>query len=135
MVKFPSIYPPPEKKLSKPLSYMRLMDRFSKTKIEESLDGLELGVVATGLSSQKLIALFEDLDARMDGNLSGALNIRNDSLNGWILQWCTALDSSDSAKLFLNTQGMLTEGLESGSSEYKNMYLLERALKILTSMQ
>ncbi len=103
-----------------------------KTKIEESLDGLELGVVATGLSSQKLIALFEDLDARMDGNLSGALNIRNDSLNGWdFYSGALSLDSSDSAKLFLNTQGMLTEGLESGSSEYKNMYLLERALENL----
>jgi len=41
------------------------------------------------------------------------------------------LDSSERAKLFLNTHGMLTEGLDDESSEYKNMYLLERALEDL----
>jgi hypothetical protein len=88
--------------------------------------------LASGLNSQDLIALFEDLDARMEGNLSGLITIRNDPFRGWdFYGGSLSLDSSDSAKLYLNTHGMLTEGLEPKSSEYKNMYLLERALQDL----
>ncbi len=103
-----------------------------ETRIDESFDDLSLHAIAKGLDSQKLISLFEDLDARMEGNLSGVLNIRNDSIAGWdFYGGSLSLDSSESAKLFLNTHGMLTDGLVPESSEYKNMYLLERALKSL----
>ena len=103
-----------------------------ETTLEDNLDNFELKALASGLNSQDLIALFEDLDARMDGNLSGLITIRNDPFRGWdFYGGSLSLDSSDSAKLYLNTHGMLTEGLEPKSSEYKNMYLLERALQDL----
>ena len=103
-----------------------------ETKVGENLDNLELRAVAQGLDSQSLISLFEDLDAQMEGNLSGTLSMRNDSLRGWdFYGGALSLDSSDSAKLYLNTNGMLTEGLDKKSSEYKNMYLLDRALQNL----
>ena len=103
-----------------------------ETKVGENLDNLELCAVAQGLNSQSLISLFEDLDAQMEGNLSGTLSIRNDPLRGWdFYGGALSLDSSDSAKLYLNTKGMLTDGLDKKSSEYKNMYLLDRALQNL----
>jgi hypothetical protein len=104
-----------------------------ETYLEDSLDHFELKVRASGLNSQDLLTLFEDLDARMDGNLSGLLTIRNDPVRGWdFYGGSLSLDSSEMAKLYLNTHGMLTEGLEPKSSEYKNMYLLERALQDLS---
>jgi hypothetical protein len=103
-----------------------------ETSLEDNLDHFELKALASGLNSQDLLELFEDLDARMDGNLSGLLTIRNDPVRGWdFYGGSLSLDSSDMAKLYLNTHGMLTEGLEPKSSEYKNMYLLERALQDL----
>lgn len=100
-----------------------------KTKIGENLEDLQLRAFARGIHSQEVISLFEGLDARMDGNLSGVLNIRNDPFTGWdFYGGALSLDSSDSAKLYLNTEGMLTDGLEPKSSEYENMFLLERAL-------
>jgi hypothetical protein len=103
-----------------------------ETTLEDNFDNFELKALASGLNSQDLIALFEDLDARMEGNLSGLITIRNDPFRGWdFYGGSLSLDSSDSAKLYLNTHGMLTEGLEPKSSEYKNMYLLERALQDL----
>ena len=104
-----------------------------ETSLEDNLDHFELKALASGLNSQDLLELFEDLDARMDGNLSGLLTIRNDPVRGWdFYGGSLSLDSSDMAKLYLNTHGMLTEGLEPKSSEYKNMYLLERALQDLS---
>ena len=103
-----------------------------ETKIGESLDDLKLVARAKGLRSQEIISLFDDLDARMDGNLSGVLNLRNRPLLGWdFYGGALSLDSSEKARLFLNTNGLLTEGLEVGSAEFKNMYLLEQALQNL----
>ena len=95
-----------------------------ETSLEDNLDHFELKALASGLNSQDLLELFEDLDARMDGNLSGLLTIRNDPFGvGIFYGGSLSLDSSDMAKLYLNTHGMLTEGLEPKSSEYKNMFL------------
>ena len=103
-----------------------------ETKIGETLDDLKLVAKAKGLRSQEIISLFDDLDARMDGNLSGVLNLRNRPLLGWdFYGGALSLDSSEKARLFLNTNGLLTEGLEVGSAEFKNMYLLEQALQNL----
>ena len=103
-----------------------------ETIIGDNLDNLQLRAVAQGLNSQNLISLFEDLDAKMEGNLSGALSVRKDALRGWdFYGGALSLDPSDSAKLYLNTNGMLTEGLDRQSSEYKNMYLLDKALQDL----
>ena len=96
------------------------------------IEDFELKVLAKGLDAQQIISCFEDLDARMEGNLSGILTIRKDPSLGWdFYGGSLSLDSSETAKLFLNTHGMLTEGLDDESSEYKNMYLLERALEDL----
>ena len=93
---------------------------------------MKLVFEARGLRSQEIISLFDDLDARMDGNLSGVLNLRNNPHSGWdFIGGALSLDSSETARLFLNTKGLLTEGLEVGSSEFKNMYLLEKALQNL----
>ena len=103
-----------------------------ETKLIEGFEDFELKVLAKGLDAQQIINCFEDLDARMEGNLSGILTIRNDPSLGWdFYGGSLSLDSSETAKLFLNTHGMLTEGLDDESSEYKNMYLLERALEDL----
>ena len=103
-----------------------------ETKLIEGFEDFELKVLAKGLDAQQIISCFEDLDARMEGNLSGILTIRNDPSLGWdFYGGSLSLDSSERAKLFLNTHGMLTEGLDDESSEYKNMYLLERALEDL----
>ena len=103
-----------------------------ETKLIEGFEDFELKVLAKGLDAQQIINCFEDLDARMEGNLSGILTIRNDPSLGWdFYGGSLSLDSSERAKLFLNTHGMLTEGLDDESSEYKNMYLLERALEDL----
>jgi len=103
-----------------------------ETKIGETLDDLKLIAKARGLRSQEIISLFDDLDARMDGNLSGVLNLQNRPLLGWDFNGgALSLDSSETARLFLNTNGLLTEGLEVGSEEFKNMYLLEKALQNL----
>lgn len=103
-----------------------------ETKIGDDLENLELRTLVKGLNSQELISIFEDLDARMEGTLSGVLSVRNDPSVGWdFYGGALSLDPSESAKLYLNTQGMLTEGLDPKSSEYKNMYLLERALQDL----
>ena len=103
-----------------------------ETKLIEGFEDFELKVLAKGLDAQQIISCFEDLDARMEGNLSGILTIRKDPSLGWdFYGGSLSLDSSETAKLFLNTHGMLTEGLDDESSEYKNMYLLERALEDL----
>jgi len=103
-----------------------------ETKLIEGFEDFELKVLAKGLDAQQIISCFEDLDARMEGNLSGILTIRKDPSLGWdFYGGSLSLDSSETAKLFLNTHGMLTEGLDEESSEYKNMYLLERALEDL----
>ena len=103
-----------------------------ETKLIEGFEDFELKALAKGLEAQQIINCFEDLDARMEGNLSGILTIRNDPSLGWdFYGGSLSLDSSETAKLFLNTHGMLTEGLDYESSEYKNMYLLERALEDL----
>ena len=103
-----------------------------ETKLIEGFEDVELKVLAKGRDAQQIISCFEDLDARMEGNLSGILTIRNDPSLGWdFYGGSLSLDSSETAKLFLNTHGMLTEGLDDESSEYKNMYLLERALEDL----
>jgi hypothetical protein len=103
-----------------------------ETKISETLDDLKLVFEARGLRSQEIISLFDDLDARMDGNLSGVLNLLNTPHSGWDFNGgALSLDASETARLFLNTNGILTEGLEVGSSEFKNMYLLEKALQNL----
>jgi hypothetical protein len=103
-----------------------------ETKMGETLDDMKLVFEARGLRSQEIISLFDDLDARMDGNLSGVLNLRNNLHSGWdFIGGALSLDSSETARLFLNTKGLLTEGLEVGSSEFKNMYLLEKALQNL----
>ena len=103
-----------------------------ETKLIEGFENFELKALAKGLDAQQIINCFEDLDARMEGNLSGVLTIRNDPSLGWdFYGGSLSLDSSETAKLFLNTHGMLTEGLDDESSEYKNMYLLERALEDL----
>ena len=103
-----------------------------ETKLIEGFEDFELKVLAKGLDAQQIISCFEDLDARMEGNLSGILTIRKDPSLGWdFYGGSLSLDSSERAKLFLNTHGMLTEGLDDESSEYKNMYLLERALEDL----
>ena len=103
-----------------------------ETKIGETTNDLELVAKARGLHSQEIIFLFDDLDARMDGNLSGVLNLRNTPHSGWdFTGGALSLDSSEAARLFLNTNGLLTEGLEVGSSEFKNMDLLEKALQDL----
>ena len=103
-----------------------------ETKLIEGFEDFELKVLAKGLDAQQIINCFEDLDARMEGNLSGILTIRKDPSLGWdFYGGSLSLDSSETAKLFLNTHGMLTEGLDDESSEYKNMYLLERALEDL----
>jgi len=103
-----------------------------ETKLIEGFEDFELKALAKGLEAQQIINCFEDLDARMEGNLSGVLTIRNDPFLGWdFYGGSLSLDSSETAKLFLNTHGMLTEGLDYESSEYKNMYLLERALEDL----
>ena len=103
-----------------------------KIMIEEDFENLQFRVHLHGLDSQEFLSLFEELDARMDGNFSGALSIRNDPFSGWdFYGGAISLDSSDSAKLYLNTKGILTDGLEPKSPEYKNMYLLEKALQNL----
>jgi hypothetical protein len=103
-----------------------------ETKLIEGFENFELKALATSLDAQQIINCFEDLDARMEGNLSGVLTIRNDPSLGWdFYGGSLSLDSSETAKLFLNTHGMLTEGLDYESLEYGNMYLLERALKDL----
>ena len=55
-----------------------------ETIIGDNLDNLQLRAVAQGLNSQNLISLFEDLDAKMEGNLSGALSVRKDALRDGI---------------------------------------------------
>lgn len=103
-----------------------------KTQIDEDFGDLELSIQASELKAQEIISLFEDLDAQMEGNLSGIMSIRNDPLFGWdFYGGALSLEASDSARLSFNTNGMLTEGLEPQSSEYKNMYLLENALQNL----
>jgi len=84
-----------------------------ETKLIEGFEDFELKVLAKGLDAQQIINCFEDLDARMEGNLSGILTIRKDPSLGWdFYGGSLSLDSSERAKLFLNTHGMLTEGLD-----------------------
>ena len=85
--------------------------------------------MADNLIAQDILDAFEDLDAQMDGNLSGriALRMRRDS--SWdFYGGFLSLNESDSAHLSLKMNGALTEGLNPESSEYENMELLEKAL-------
>ena len=87
---------------------------------------------ATALDSQEILSLFDEIDAQMEGNLSGELSVRNDPFYGWdFYGGALSLDPFDSAKLSLNTKGLLTDGLDPESSEFDNMYLMEKALEDL----
>jgi len=103
-----------------------MMDRVV---VGEVMDGTELRIEARGLISQQILNSFDDLDADMDGNLSGVVSLRKLPVTGWdFYGGSLSLDSSDQAHLSLNLHGVLTDGLNPDQAEYANMELLEKAL-------
>lgn len=100
-----------------------------KVVIGEVMDGTELKIEAKSLISQQILNSFDDLDADMDGNLSGVVSLRKLPVTGWdFYGGSLSLDSSDQAYLSLNVDGVLTDGLNPDQAEYTNMELLEKAL-------
>ncbi len=97
--------------------------------IEDLLEDLQLKVRAQNLVSQQILDSFDDLDADMDGNLSGLVTLRKLAESEWdFFGGSLALDPSEYAHLSLELNGMLTEGLDPKGAEYDNMLLLEKAL-------
>jgi len=106
------------------------LDEFS---LEDDLEGLKIKVLADQLVAQQMINCFDDLDAKMDGNFSGFIDLVNLRDVGWDFSGGSINVGSESpGKLMLNLDGMLTSDLSPESKEYRNMYLLEQALKDLT---
>ncbi len=106
------------------------LDEFS---LEDDLEDLKIKVLADQLVAQQMINLFEDLDAKMDGNFSGFIDMVNLRDVGWDFSGGSINVGSESpGKLMLNLDGMLTSDLSPESAEYRNMYLLEQALQDLT---
>jgi len=94
---------------------------------------LKIKVLADQLVAQQMINCFDDLDAKMDGNFSGFIDLVNLRDVGWDFSGGSINVGSESpGKLMLNLDGMLTSDLSPESKEYRNMYLLEQALKDLT---
>ncbi len=97
------------------------------------LTDLKVKLTANQIIAQDLINCFEDLDAQMDGNFSGYIDLVNLKEVGWDFSGGSlGVSGEQSGKLKLNLDGMLTGDLSPDSSEYRNMYLLERALMDLT---
>jgi len=106
------------------------LDEFS---LEDDLENLKIKVLADQLVAQQMINCFEDLDAKMDGNFSGFIDLVNLRDVGWDFSGGSINVGSESpGKLMLNLDGMLTSDLSPESAEYRNMYLLEQALQDLT---
>ena len=69
----------------------------------------------------------------MDGNFSGYIDLIHLDDLGWdFFGGALGVEGDEPGKLKLNLNGMLTNDLNPDSSEYRNMYLLERALMDLT---
>ena len=97
------------------------------------LNDLKIKLNADQIVAQDLINCFEDLDAEMDGNFSGFIDLINLKEVGWdFFGGELGMEGDAPGKLKLNLDGMLTNDLSPDSSEYRNMYLLERALMDLT---
>jgi hypothetical protein len=106
------------------------LDEFS---LEDDLKDLKIKVLVDQLVAQQIINCFEDLDAKMDGNFSGFVDLVNLRDLGWDFSGGSInVGSETPGKLMLNLDGMLTSDLSPESAEYRNMYLLEQALKDLT---
>ena len=106
------------------------LDEFS---LEEDLEDLKIKVLADQLVAQQIINCFDELDAKMDGNFSGFIDLVNLRDEGWDFSGGSINVGSESpGKLMLNLDGMLTSDLSPESAEYRNMYLLEQALQDLT---
>ena len=85
-----------------------------------------------GLDAQELINYFDNLDAQIDGDLSGLFTLRNHPQYGWdFYSGSLSLDQSENTFLSLHTHGLLSDGLEPSSSEFERMRLLEMALQNL----
>ena len=97
------------------------------------LNDLKIKLTADQIIAQSLINCFEDLDAQMDGNFSGYIDLIHLDELGWdFFGGALGVEGDEPGKLKLNLNGMLTNDLNPDSSEYRNMYLLERALMDLT---
>jgi len=106
------------------------LDEFS---LEDDLEDLKIKVLADQLVAQQMINCFDDLDAKMDGNFSGFIDLVNLRDVGWDFSGGSInVGSENPGKLMLNLDGMLTSDLNPESAEYRNMYLLEQALQDLT---
>lgn len=85
-----------------------------------------------GLSGKELLACFKDVDAELEGNFSGYLNLSRTQAQGWDFSGGQlSLDSSEAAWLSLKLNGMLTKGLDPNSSYYEEKLLTEKALEKL----
>ena len=100
-----------------------------RTVLSEAEDSMELRLRASNLISQAILDSFDDLDARMDGNLSGKVSLRKLYNSSWdFYGGFLSLDPTELAHLSLNLDGALTDGLNPEGSEYQNMIMLEKAL-------
>jgi hypothetical protein len=107
--------------------------RLPKVKISDDLSTLEVKALVEGVNAQELINYFEDLDADMEGNLSGVITVHNHPEKGWdFYGGSLTLDHSDDAVLSFRTHGLLSDGLNPESSDFERMKLLERALENLS---
>ena len=104
----------------------------NQIEVGNDISNLQVKTLVEGINAQELINYFDNLDAQIDGDLSGLFTLRNHPQYGWdFYSGSLSLDQSENTFLSLHTHGLLSDGLEPSSSEFERMRLLEMALQNL----
>ena len=94
-------------------------------------DDLTLITKIEEMDGQKIIDLFDELDAEIKGNFSGKIPISKKNGKWNLEEGYIELDTDENRTLRYNAKGLLTKDLAVGTEEYKRMKMAEDALSNL----
>ena len=94
-------------------------------------DDLTLITKIEEMDGQKIIDLFDELDAEIKGSFSGKIPISKKNGKWNLEEGYIELDTAENRTLRYNAQGLLTKDLAVGTEEYKRMKMAEDALSNL----
>jgi hypothetical protein len=95
-------------------------------------DEVNLVVKIKDMDGQKVVDLFRKIDADINGNFSGRIPISKKDGKWNFEEGFMELETDLGSNLRYDVKGLLTEGIEAGTAEYRRMQLAEKALKNLS---
>jgi hypothetical protein len=95
-------------------------------------DEVNLVVKIKDMDGQKVVDLFRKIDANINGNFSGRIPISKNDGKWNFEEGFMELEIDLGSNLSYDAKGLLTEGIEAGTTEYRRMQLAEKALKNLS---